>query len=251
MPWNPTLYLKFESERFAPFEDLIRMVQIRPDIDVVDLGCGTGELTERLANALPGSRVLGIDSSAEMLERAQSRECSGLTFELRAIESMHDSWDLVFSHAAIHWIEDHHILIPKLFSLVRPGGQMVIQIPSNFGHASHILIGETAREPLFRDALSGWLRHPPVLSIDAYAELLYAHGAKDIVVYEKVYGHVLEDAADLADWVSGTALLPYLDRLPEDLGKQFQERYREHVRARWPKGPIYYPFRRILFSASR
>jgi trans-aconitate methyltransferase len=55
----------------------------------------------------------------------------------------------VFSNAAIHWVEDHPSLVPRLFSLVRPGGQLVVQIPSNHNHATHRLIIETAREEPF------------------------------------------------------------------------------------------------------
>ncbi len=64
MPWDPNQYHKFQAERSAPFFDLLALVEIRPNLKVVDLGCGTGELTRQLADALPDSDVTGIDSSA-------------------------------------------------------------------------------------------------------------------------------------------------------------------------------------------
>ena len=126
MPWDPERYEQFKNERYAPFEDLIALVQLRDRLRVVDLGCGTGELTGRLADHLPGSDVLGIDSSAEMLARAAERARPGLRFEQRALEDIDGAWDVIFSNAAIHWVDDHPSLIPRLFSLLRPGGQLVI-----------------------------------------------------------------------------------------------------------------------------
>ena len=83
MPWDPKQYHKFQAERSAPFFDLLALVQIRPGLKVVDLGCGTGELTRRLADALPDSDVTGINSSSQMLDaaRASAFNRSGLHFE--------------------------------------------------------------------------------------------------------------------------------------------------------------------------
>ena len=58
MTWNPDKYEQFKKERYAPFEDLLSLVRIRPAMHAIDLGCGTGELTRRLADALPDSCVL-------------------------------------------------------------------------------------------------------------------------------------------------------------------------------------------------
>ena len=268
MPWDPEQYLKFQSERFAPFDDLLAMLDVRPGLRVLDLGCGTGELTDRLAVQLRDSDVVGIDASTEMLARARPLARPGLRFEQRTIEAMCGEpqtsggrepparriaaqWDLVFSHAALQWVDGHAALIPTVFALVAPGGQMAVQMPSNHDHASHILIRETAGEEPFRAALGGWIRSAPVLSIDAYAAILYTSGAARIEVVERVYPHVLENADAIADWVRGTALVPYLERLRGDLGDMFLVRYRDKLRAHWPTSPVFYPFRRILFVATK
>jgi len=250
MPWDPERYEQFQKERYAPFEDLVKLIKVREGLHVIDLGCGTGELTRRLADLLPDSDVLGIDSSSEMLERAAERARSGLRFEQRAIEDAAGAWDIVFSHAALQWVDDHPSLIPRLLSLARPGGRLVVQMPSNFSHPTHTIIEEIAGEAPFRDPLGGRTRPWPVLSIDAYAELLHAHGATEITVFEKVYPHVLPDADALADWMSGTALVPVFERLPEALRESFMERYRERLRARWPSKPVFFGFRRTLFAAT-
>ena len=250
MPWNPDTYRQFEKERSAPFEDLLNLIECRNGLDVIDLGCGTGELTRRLAKELPNSNVLGIDNSPQMLAKALPLMGKGLRFEQAQLESVAGQYDLVFSNAAIQWVPDHHALIPKLMSLVRPGGQLVVQLPSNHKTFSHTAIIETASEAPFRDALNGWTRQPPVLLVGQYAELLYKHGGRNLTVFEKVYPHVLENADAVREWTKGTALVPYLEKLPADLHSAFLERYTDRLRAHWPDSPVFFGFNRILFAAS-
>lgn len=251
MPWDPTIYHKFQAERATPFVDLLGLVQVRPDLRVVDLGCGTGELTRRLAEALPGSEVIGLDSSPQMLARAAAHARPGLRFVEGTIETVGGDWDLIFTHAALQWVPDHAALIPRLLALLRPGGQLAVQIPSNHTHLTHQLITTIAGEAPFVTALGGWHRDSPVLGIEAYADLLFAAGGRDLTVFEKVYPHVLENADALADWTSGTALVPYFERLPLELRDPFMDRYRARLRAAYPGSPVFYGFRRTLFAATR
>jgi trans-aconitate 2-methyltransferase len=250
MPWDPTQYHKFQAERSAPFFDLLALVEIRPNLNVVDLGCGTGELTRRLAATLPDSHVTGLDSSSPMLEKAAPHSGLGLRFEQGDQAQLTGEWDLVFSNAALQWSENHEELIPRLYDRLKPGGQLAVQVPSNHNHVSHRLYRETAGEEPFKTILNGFQRYAPVLSIDEYARLLFRCGAHDIVVFEKVYAHVLEDADAVVEWISGTALVPYFERLGEHKEK-FVEAIRLKMRAALPEMPVFYPFRRTLFSARK
>jgi trans-aconitate 2-methyltransferase len=251
MPWDPVRYEKFREERFAPFEDLFALIKVRDGMSAVDLGCGTGELTRRLADRLPGSSVKGIDNSPQMLEKARALEHPGLSFATGDISALTGRWDLVFSHAAIHWLDNHVALIPRLMKHVTFGGQLAVQEPSNHRHPTHTLIIETAREEPFVTALAGWVRQSPVLEIDRYAELLHSSGGREITVFEKVYPHLLDDADALVEWTSGTTLVPYLERLPQELHAGFLDRYRKKLHNLWPRGPVFYTFRRILMAATR
>jgi trans-aconitate 2-methyltransferase len=251
MPWNPGRYHQFQNERFAPFVDLLALVKIRGGLKVVDLGCGTGVLTRRLADVLPESEILGIDSSPEMLARAHEHTRDRLRFEQGSIENVEGEWDLIFSHAAIQWVDDHRRLLPRLLSHLSPEGQLAVQLPSNHRHVTHTLITDIASDEPFRSALGGWHRISPVLSIGQYADLLYSNGGREITVFEKVYPSLMENSEALADWTSGTALVPYFDRLPAHLHEPFMERYRERLRSHYPSGPVYYPFQRTLFAATR
>jgi trans-aconitate 2-methyltransferase len=250
MPWNPDKYNQFQTQRSAPFYDLLKLVDVRPGLKVVDLGCGTGELTRHMADSLPDSEVLGLDFSPQMLERTQEFARSGLQFKRGDLAKLAGKWDLIISNAALHWSNDHGELIPYLFGCLNPGGQLAVQVPSNHNSAVYKTIIEVARKDPFVSQLKGWYREAPVLPIEEYAELLFQEDAQEIVVFEKVYPHVLENADAIVDWISGTVLLPYFDRL----GKQ-KDNYvlmiRQILRAAMPGEPVFYPFRRSFFSARR
>jgi trans-aconitate 2-methyltransferase len=250
MPWDPKQYHKFQAERSAPFFDLLALVEVRPGLKVVDLGCGTGELTRHLADTLPDSEVTGLDASAQMLEKAASLTGGNLRFERGDQAQLSGEWDLIFSNAALQWSEEHEKLIPSLYERLAPGGQIAVQVPSNHNHISHQIYRETAAEEPFQTVLNGFQRYAPVLSIDEYARLLFASGAEDIIVFEKVYAHVLEDSDAVVEWISGTALVPYFERLG-DYRESFVDALRAKMRVALPDTPAFYPFRRTLFSARK
>ena len=250
MPWDPTQYHKFQAERSAPFFDLLALVEIRPNLNVVDLGCGTGELTCQLADALPNSNVTGIDSSTQMLEKAAAFSSSTVHFEQGDQAQLTGEWDLIFSNAALQWSENHPQLIRNLYRRLAAGGQIAVQVPSNHNHISHQIYRETASEEPFKSILKGFQRYAPVLSIDEYARLFFECGAEAIVAFEKVYAHVLEDSDAVVEWISGTALVPYFERLGQHKEK-FVDAIRAKMRSAMPETPVFYPFRRTLFSAKK
>ncbi|HSL45378.1 MAG TPA: methyltransferase domain-containing protein [Anaerolineales bacterium] len=250
MPWDPKLYHKFQAERSAPFFDLLALVEIRPNLRVVDLGCGTGELTRHLADALPDSDVTGLDSSAQMLEKARAFSGTNLRFMQGDQAQLTGEWDLIFSNAALQWSENHVELISYLYQRLNPGGQIAVQVPSNHNHISHQIYRETASEEPFKSYLNGFQRYAPVLSIDEYAQLFFACGAENIIVFERIYPHVLEDSDAVVEWISGTALVPYFERLGEHK-QEFVDAIRTGMSAALPEKPVFYPFRRTLFSARK
>ena len=250
MPWDPKQYHKFQAERSAPFFDLLALVEIRPNLKVVDLGCGTGELTRQLADALPNSDVTGIDSSSQMLEKAISFASANIHFEQGDQAQLTGEWDLIFSNAALHWSENHAELISNLYGRLAPGGQIAVQVPSNHNHISHQIYREVASAEPFKSILNGFQRYAPVLSIDEYARLFFECGAEEIVVFEKIYSHILEDSDAVVEWISGTALVPYFERLG-DHREGIVDALRVKMRAALPGTPVVYPFRRILFSARK
>lgn len=257
--WDPAQYERFRRERAQPFEDLFALVRPREAMRVIDLGCGTGELTALLAERLPGATVHGVDSSPAMLEKAGPRTHARLDFALADAGAISDfsAWDLVFSNAALHWIPDHEAYFARLLSTMKPGAQLAVQTPRNERHPSHAVAHGLAREEPFRAWLGGFVHETPVLPLERYAALLHQHGFDEPTCIEKVYGHVLPGGADdVVEWVRGTTLVPYLGRLAEVQQEQFLAEYRARLGAALegesePGRPLFFPFRRVLFHGTK
>jgi trans-aconitate 2-methyltransferase len=247
--WDPAQYERFERERSAPFFDLLDLVEPCPGGRVVDLGCGTGELTRALHERTGASSTVGLDSSQAMLRRSAEHAGGGLTFELGDIADWAPSRpvDLIFSNAALHWIDDHDELLTRLTGVLLPGGQLAVQVPANHDHPSHLVAERVAGEEPFRAALGGYVRHTPVLAPERYAQLLHRLGFRSQHVRLQVYLHVLPDAGAVVDWVKGTLLTDYRRRLPDRVYEDFVARYRELLAAELSdERPFPFSFKRVL-----
>ena len=253
--WNPKQYDLFKQERQQPFFDLLNMITTdKPIGRAVDLGCGTGELTQILHTKLRIGQTLGIDRSKAMLEKAAELQNRQLRFGEEFIETWADlnGVDLIFSNAALQWASNHSTLIPHLLKSLNPAGQIAIQVPANHDHISHILAAEIAAEARFRDELGGYIRTSPVLLVEDYASLLYQEGLTSITCFMKVYGHRLKHPRDVIEWVRGTMLTDYQSRLPPEVYESFLKEYSKRLLAvLGDKEGYFYPFKRILFHAIR
>jgi len=251
--WSPEQYERFRNERQQPFDDLLALCDPVHGGRVVDLGCGTGDLTTILHRSMQAARTLGIDSSPAMLARAQSghADVPGLSFALGDIATwLGEGVDLVFANASLQWVNDHLDLLARMRTALAPDGQLAFQVPANFRHPSHVLARVVANEPPFIDALDGDVpedRGRFVFSPELYADLLYELGAVDQVVRMEVYGHELASTGEVVEWVRGTLLTPFRRRLTPELFDQFVERYREVlVEELGDQEPYFYGFCRIL-----
>lgn len=252
--WNPNQYERFRDERSQPFYDLLALVRPRPGMRVVDLGCGTGELTLDLHRRLQARETLGVDSSAAMLAKSPAYAGDGLRFERCDVAKFTAprTYDLIFSNACLQWIAGHEELLRHLTDALDAGGQLAVQVPANHDHPSHALAHVVAGEAPFRDALNGYARSKPVLEPEEYALLLHRLGYVEQHVRLQVYGHHLASRDDVVEWVKGTLLTDYQRRLPADLWPRFLERYRERLLASLEDArPFFYPFKRILFWGKR
>lgn len=254
--WNPNQYERFSDERNQPFFDVLALVRPRPGMRLVDLGCGTGELTRALHRRLEARETLGIDSSKAMLARSSPYAGEGLRFERREIMAFLDdpggTWDLVFSNAALHWVPVHEHVLKRLALALAPAGQLAIQVPANHDHPSHLAAAQIAQEAPFRAALAGYVRHTPVLLPEEYAVVLDRLGYREQHVRLEVYGHRLESRDEVVEWTKGTLLTDYESRLPPDLFTEFVARYRERLLPRLADTrPHFFPFKRILLWAKR
>jgi len=252
--WSPDQYSRFQSERSRPFFDLAQMVDRRPGMTAVDLGCGTGELTAELHRSLGGGETLGVDNSASMLDRAERVVEPGLRFELADIASAIESgtYDLIFSNAALHWLPDHPRLLERLTARLRPGGQLAVQVPANHNEATHTVAAFVAAQEPFRTALDGYVAPTHVLEPVAYARLLHSLGYVEQRVELRVYGHVLDGREGVVEWVKGTTLTVYRERLDAEMYDAFLAAYRTRLFDEvTDQRPFFFPFSRILLWARR
>lgn len=252
--WDPAQYARFRDERAQPFYDLAALVERRPGMRVLDLGCGSGELTAWLHRELQAAETLGIDAAAPMLAQARAHAGEGLRFEhadIAAFEPERPA-DLVFSNAALQWLEGHEALFARIAGWVAPGGQIAVQMPQNDDHPSHRVARALAAEPPYREALAGYERPFPVLAPEHYAALLHEFGFARQHVRLQVYAHLLPETRAVVEWVKGSLLTPYRERLPAEQYARFLVEYeRRLVAEESDRAPYLYPFKRLLLWARR
>lgn len=120
--WNSELYLKFKAERTQPAHDLAARIPLRDARSILDIGCGPGNSTAAVAARYPGARVLGVDSSENMVAAACAAHPE---FEFRVCEApqgldaLGGGFDIVFSNACLQWIPEHRTLLPVLMRQLR------------------------------------------------------------------------------------------------------------------------------------
>ncbi len=246
--WDAAHYLTYADERGRPFVELVARIRAESPADVVDLGCGPGNLTRLLADRWPDASVRGVDSSPQMIEAAW-RDVPGLDFEiadLRDWVGRGEEVDVVVSNATLQWLPDHLDLLPRLVERLRPGGSIAIQVPGNAGGPSHTVRDELAAEAPYADHTRGVAvpdSHDPAV----YLGVLAAAGC-EVDVWETTYLHVLTGEDPVFTWVSGTGARPTLQALPDDLRPRFEEEFKARLRAAYPDRGygVVLPFRRIF-----
>jgi len=254
MAWDPALYSAFSAPRLRPALDLIaRIGAAQPNV-IADLGCGPGNVTRLLAERWPAARVVGVDSSPEMLNAA-AKEAQAITWTQADI----GTWtperplDLLFSNAALHWLDDHASLLPRLLGCVIPGGWLAVQMPDNHHAASHKAILEAAAAGPWAEALAPLLRPSPVSRPAFYYDLLVPLAA-ELDIWHTEYCHVLDGDNPVVQWTMGTTLRPLLAALDANQQAGFLADCAARIAARYPRQPdgkTLFPFRRLFLVAKR
>lgn len=260
MSWNPAQYLKFEGQRLRPAIDLVARIPIAAPATVVDLGCGAGNVARVLADRYPGATIDGVDGDTAMLERARASTAADPRF--RWTEADLAAWnppyavDLIFSNAALHWIDAHATLFPALVGKLAPHGVLAAQMPDNFAAPSHQALFDTADEARWRMTIGPLLRRHPVAALDAYYEWLAPH-AHHLDLWRTTYMQPL--AANpggehpVVAWMRGAALTPVIAALGPAAG-DFIAAFAARVEAAYPRRPdgsVLFPFSRVFIIAQR
>jgi trans-aconitate 2-methyltransferase len=252
MPWDTAHYLRFGDERTRAAADLVARIDLWQPESIVDLGCGPGNSTRLLRERWPRARVLGLDSSPEMIAaaRAADPDHDWLKADIGAWQPG-CTFDLVFANAALQWLPDHPALVGRLFRLVSPGGALAFQIPSDAHSLVRTFIREISEDPAWRERMAG---PRAAVTMDApsvyYDSLAVSAGTLDI--WETEYSHVMEGPQAIVDWISSTGLRPFLDVLDPDERSEFVDRLLARVAAGFPRrvdGRVLFPFRRLFVIA--
>lgn len=258
--WQPDQYARFAAERKLPFDDLVALCDPVGGGLVYDLGCGPGSLTVELAERLDAGRAVGIDSSDEMLDRAQPlarRSNGGPAIEFRSgdlADFVPDvPADLIFANASLHWVDDHRSVLHRWRGGLAGGGQLAVQVPTNHDHIVYRLAAEIAAEHrhLFRSGCPPSLVAATVEQPETYAAILHELGCPSPFVSLRVYCHELASADAAVEWIRGSTLLRFQDAaIDQPSFDEYLREYRAALRATvGDHRPYLFTFKRILMWA--
>jgi len=253
--WDPGQYLRYSDLRGRPFVELTARVSAESPSYVVDLGCGTGELTAMLAQRWPDATVVGVDSSPDMVDTAQQYATAGrLSFEVADLRRWRPARpvDVITANAVLQWVPGHLNLVDELVRALAPGGWLAFQVPDNFTEPSHTLLRDLRLSPRWRDKLGeGADRTAGVERPETYLRKLLDLGL-EADVWQTTYQQVLQGEDAVLEWVKGTALRPVLSLLADEADRQdFLDEYAARLRDAYPQeayGTLF-PFRRTFAVA--
>lgn len=250
--WDPTKYLAFADHRSRPFFDLVGRVNAEAPRRVVDLGCGPGNLTVALAQRWPDAVLEASDSSSEMVAAARERGIDASVLDVREWQPSGDA-DVVVSNAVLQWVPGHDELLARWVKQLPHGAWLAFQVPGNFDAPSHVRIRELAASARWRDRLAALVlrEDDAVLDPAGYAGLLSDAGCV-VDAWETTYLQRLTGDDPVLEWVTGTALRPIRNALPDAEWQEFRAELAPRLRAAYPQradGTTWFPFRRVFVVA--
>ncbi|MUG99540.1 methyltransferase domain-containing protein [Scytonema sp. UIC 10036] len=198
--WDTSLYEGKHAFVWKYGEELLQLLSAQPEEHILDVGCGTGQLTAKIADA--GAIVMGIDADVMMVEKARQNypQLKFLVADARDFQ-VNEPFDAVFSNATLHWIPEANAVIRCIYQALKPGGRFVAE----FGGKGNI---QAIAEAVYDVVRNIGLQSPEHLnpwyfpSISEYATCLEQQGFE--VRYAVLFDRptTLEDGdAGLANWI--------------------------------------------------
>ncbi|WP_409077743.1 methyltransferase domain-containing protein [Roseovarius sp. SCSIO 43702] len=234
-----------------PGLDLLNAVGQMAAGDVIDLGCGNGQLGPALRARAEGRQIVGVDSSPAMLAKARSAGCYD-SLQQADIRDWHPrrAPGLIFSNAALHWVGEHEALMPKLAGMLARGGTLAVQMPHQNKAPSH-RVWLSLSEEMFPGRVEK-MGTPGVMAPQRYDELLSPLGRFRLWETEYFQRLVAEAGSHpVRRFTESTYARPVLDALETDEKAALIRRYEEAMHAAYPvraDGSVLFPFRRMFFT---
>jgi trans-aconitate 2-methyltransferase len=225
--WDADIYHRVSDHQLDWGLEVLDRLPLDGDETVLDAGCGSGRVTAALVERLPRGRVIGVDGSTAMVEKA--RETLGdrvEVFEMDLTElELDQPVDAVFSNAVFHWITDHDLLFRRIHSVLRPGGRLIAQCGGrgNVASLAEVIAVVGAEQP-FSTALEGLPAMWNFATAEETEEKLRAAGFGDVRSWPEPKTVTPEDPLG---FLRTATLGPFLDRLPEPDREPFARRVAE------------------------
>jgi len=225
--WNPREYAANSAAQLAWARELITKLHLRGDERILDVGCGDGKITAELARALPKGEIIGVDGSAEMLKFARenfpAKKFSNLEFHRLDARKLHfaQPFDILFSNATLHWVDDHPAFLRGAATCLKPGGRLVVSCGGK-GNAQDVFVVLRATlrvkrwRGFFRKLTAPYFFHRP----EEYEKWLPRFGFKPQLVRLANKDVEFAGREGLATWLR-TTWLPYTQRVPSAQREEF------------------------------
>lgn len=227
MKWNAAEYAANSSVQQAWARELIAKLKLLGNENVLDVGCGDGKVTAEMSHAVPQGSVIGIDASPQMIEFARKIFPEGrntnlhfLVMDARKIR-FERKFDLIFSNATLHWVDDHPAFLKNASACLRPGGRLVVSCGGR-GNANEVFLALRPQIRLkrwrgfFRNLEAPYHFHSP----EEYEKWLPRFGFETRQVRLAPKDAVYDGRKGLTTWLR-TTWLPYTQRVPESQLEDF------------------------------
>jgi trans-aconitate 2-methyltransferase len=251
--WDAQNYLRFGDERTRPVHDLLAHVPSVEPAYVYDLGCGPGNSTQVLHERFPQARLIGVDSSPDMLAKAKAKlpNIAFIKADLANFTPDRQA-DLCFANAVLQWLPDPVSIMQQWLGALTKSGVLAVQMPDNLSEPSHALMHEIAARDTWAEKLApANLMRRPLDSPGIYYDRLKPL-CSHVEIWHIVYNHVLAGPDALIEWVSSTGLRPYLDLLEPEETQGFLAVYRAALAQAYPvriDGKLLFRFPRLFIVA--
>lgn len=253
--WDANLYDKFNRERMQPSIDLANRID-KACMRILDVGCGSGMSTLALKNRFPEARIVGVDLSSAMLEKAKKLVPDVEWIQRDCGESLEDlgQFDLVFSNAFLQWLPDQEGFVGNIRNCVMENGILAMQIP-NFEAMKIAGIIRDVAGAFDSDGEVFANMHDTCYnySLEVYYNM-FSKYYSEVEVWQTNYIHQMDSSDAVVEFVKGTALIPYLERLSQVQQKEFLVKLQNST-AEWYKpcanGIVLFPFERLFYIAKK